>query len=252
MTASQRSYPSIEGEFEDEFEDEFEGEFEDEYESEYEGEFEFEFEAEAEAELEAEGELEDEFEDEYEDEAEGFVNPVRRIYRDAELMAHLSAKAAAVEGEEEAEAFIGALIPLAAKLIPRAAALVTRNAPALIKGANRLSRQLRRNPRTRRLVRTMPVILQRTAQVLADQSDGGEDPSAGDIIGTLGNVARSVLAPSYRGRAMRAVSVFDRRYRRRTAWQRGRRRTGYSRTVYRRRPVRRTMTSRGRRGRRRY
>ena len=40
------------------------------------------------------GELEDEFEDEAEEEAEGFVNPIRRVYRDAELMAHLAKQAA--------------------------------------------------------------------------------------------------------------------------------------------------------------
>ena len=103
-----RNYPEIQGEFEaeDEFEAEFEtssrrGEFEAEDEDEdflgtiggigktldgllgggnreYEAEFEFE----------AEAETEEEAEEEYEDEA--FVNPVRRIYPDAELMAHLS------------------------------------------------------------------------------------------------------------------------------------------------------------------
>ena len=74
--------------------------------------------------MEAEGELEDEFEDEDEDEAEGFVNPVRRIYQDAETMAHLARQAALTESEGEAEAFIGALVPLAAKIIPRAARVI--------------------------------------------------------------------------------------------------------------------------------
>ena len=44
-------------------------------------------------------------------------------------MAHLSSQAARAEGEEEAEAFIGALIPLAARLIPRAAALIHATRP---------------------------------------------------------------------------------------------------------------------------
>ena len=65
-----------------------------ESEGEEEAEYDFEFETEAEA----------EFEEELEDEA--FVNPIRRIYPDAELMAHLSSEAARAEGEEEAEAFI--------------------------------------------------------------------------------------------------------------------------------------------------
>ena len=143
MSTLNRQYPAIQGEFEDEYEFETEVEGEDEYEvegeyeleGETEQELEFEFETAAEAELEAEGELEDEFEDEDEDEAEGFVNPVRRIYRDAETMAHLARQAALTESEGEAEAFIGALVPLAAKIIPRAARLIARNAPTLVRTA---------------------------------------------------------------------------------------------------------------------
>ena len=81
-----------------------------------EGEYEVEFE------FEVEAETEEEAEEEYEDEA--FVNPVRRIYPDAELMAHLSTKAAQTSSEAEAEAFLGALVPIASKLIPRAASVL--------------------------------------------------------------------------------------------------------------------------------
>jgi hypothetical protein len=230
---------SLLGEGEEEYEDELEaeeedeaflgglanlagsllGEGEEEYEGEYEGEFEFEFEAEAEA--ESEGELEDEDEDE----SEAFVNPVRRIYRDAELMAHLSTQATRVESESEAEAFIGALIPIAARLIPRAARLVSRNAPALIKGATRITRRLRRDPRTRRLVQAMPVILQRTAQSLADQAANGVEIDPTVAVQTLGQMSGRVLSGPGSGRAVRAVRVFDQRYHRRH------RRRGY-RPVY--------------------
>lgn len=160
-SALNRSYPEIQGEFEqeDEFEDEAvataEYELEDEFEAEDEdedflgaiggigkalggllgggdGEYEADFE------FEAEAETEDEAEEEYEDEA--FVNPVRRIYPDAELMAHLSARAAQTAAEGEAEAFFGALVPLASKLVPRAAGVLARNAPALIRGTTVLGR----------------------------------------------------------------------------------------------------------------
>src|SRR6478752_1303740 len=120
-----------------------------------------EFETEEEAELEFEEELEEEYED------EAFVNPVRRIYPDAELMAHLSTKAAQTPSEADAEAFLGALVPIAAKLIPRAAAILASNAPALIRRTSALGRRLRRSPATRKYVRAIPVILQRTAQSLA-------------------------------------------------------------------------------------
>ncbi|MCW2846636.1 MAG: hypothetical protein JWR90_610 [Marmoricola sp.] len=216
MTTLNYRYPAIQGEGEGEYEDELEGEYE------------FEFEAEAEAELESETELEDEFEEEAEEEAEGFVNPVRRIYRDAELMAHLSMQAAATRSEAEAEQFIGALVPLAARLIPRAASLLSRNAPTLMRGTRRIVRQLRRNPRTRRLVAAMPVVLQRTAQSLADQAASGGSIDADAVIGTLGTMTDRVLRGSGRGRAMRSIDVFNRRWHRRAHWARNRG-PGYSR-----------------------
>jgi hypothetical protein len=243
MTTLNHRYPAIQGEFEDEYEDEYEleeeyedeaflgglakiagsllGEGEYEYEDELEGEYEFEFEAEAEAELEAEAEFEEEFEDEAEEEAEGFVNPVRRIYRDAESMAHLAVRAERAHSEAEAEAFIGALVPLASKLIPRAAKLIARNAPTLVKGASRIVRQLRRNPQTRRMVRALPVVLQRTAQSLADQAANGRDIDATTVVRTLGTMTGRVLGPRRRRRAIRAVNHWDRRWQRRAQWNRG-------------------------------
>jgi hypothetical protein len=197
-------------------EEEIEGEVEGELEEEAEVEFDFEAEAEAEAETEDEWELEEE----YEDEGEAFVNPIRRIYRDAELMAHLSARAAESESEDEAEAFVGAMVPIAARLIPRAGRLLTRNAPALIRGVSRLTRQLRRNPATRRFIRALPVILQRTAQSLADQAARGRPITADTVIRTLTRVAARVLGrPANRRRAVRAAGVFDRRYQNR--WRTG-------------------------------
>lgn len=272
MTTLNHRYPAIQGEeeyeleledeFEQEYEDELEdeeeyedeaflgglakiagsllgeGEYEDEYELEDEEEYEFEFEAEAEAELEAEGELEEEFEDEAEEEAEGFVNPVRRIYRDAEAMAHLAVRAERAQSEAEAEAFIGALVPMAAKLIPRAASLMAKNAPALIRGASRIVRQLRRNPQTRRLVRAVPVVLQRTAQSLADQAANGQPIDASTVIGTLGKMTGRVLRDP--GRPTRAVNYWNHRHLRRAHWSRGR---GY---VVRGRRVRRPYGGYGR------
>lgn len=212
------SSPLGEEETEWETEDEWEGEEE----GEFEAEFEFEFEAEAEAEGESEDELEDEFEAEAEEEAEGFVNPVRRVYRDAELMAHMAAQASESESESEAEAFVGALIPLAARLIPRAGSLLARNAPTLLRGATRIVRSLRRNPQTRRLVKAMPVILQRTAQSLADQAGNGQDIDPTAVVRTLGTMTGRVLRGPGRNNALRAVKVFDRRWHRRCRWARAR------------------------------
>jgi hypothetical protein len=235
-SALNRKYPEIQGEFE--LEDEFEDELETEHEAEEEGEFEAEDEDEdflgsiggigkalggllggdgeyeVEFEFEVEAENEEEAEEEYEDEA--FVNPVRRIYPDAELMAHLSTRAAQTSSEAEAEAFLGALVPIAAKLIPRAASVLAKNAPALIRGTSALGRKLRRNPATRRYVTAMPVILQRTAQSLADQAASGRPMTTDAALTTMTRIARRMLrTPPERDRAVRAVGTFDRRYRRR-------------------------------------
>lgn len=252
-----RDYPEIQGEFE--LEDEFEAEDELEFEAEDEdedflgaiggigralggllaGSGDGEYEAEFEYEVEAENE--EETEDEYEEEA--FVNPVRRLYPDAELMAHLSTKAARTSSESEAEAFLGALVPITAKLVPRANGVLTRNAPALIRGASTLGRQLRRNPASRKYVMAIPVILQRTAQSLADQAATGRSVSAGTAVSTMSRIANRMLhtAPE-RDRAVRAVNTFDRRYHQRgrgpspaTASPRRRRRAMPSRTTRRRR-----------------
>lgn len=245
-SALNHRYPSVQGELETELESEFEtenelefedeSEFEDENELEFEdeaflgalggiargiggllgGSSEFETEDEFESEFEFEFEAEAELEDEGEGEDEAFVNPVQRIYRDAELMAHLSRQAASVEGEGEAEAFIGALVPLAARLIPRAATLVTRNAPALIRTATTIARQLRRRPDTRRLVQALPVVLQRTAQSLADQASSGRPVTEATAARTLARAAGQVLStPDSVRSAVRAIDIFDRRYRRR-------------------------------------
>jgi hypothetical protein len=262
-SALNRNYPAIQGEFEDELEleDELESEFEAEDEDEDflgaiggiggigkalggllgggDGEYEVEFE------FEVEAETEDEAEEEYEDEA--FVNPVRRIYPDAELMAHLSTRAARTSSDAEAEAFLGALVPIAAKLIPRAASALARNAPALIRGTSALGRRLRRNPATRRFVTAIPVILQRTAQSLADQMASGESITPETVIATMTRIAgRMLRTPSERDQAGRAVNTFDRRYRRHSrrpspptpASPRRRRRPVPSRAA-RRRPARR-------------
>jgi hypothetical protein len=205
MTTLSRRYPAIQGELEYEAEQEDEaflgglaniagsllGE----------GELEFEFEAEAEV--------------EGEDEAEGFANPIRRIYPDAEMMAHLANQAAQTESESEAEAFIGALIPIAARLIPRAARLISGNAPTLVRGTTRIARRLRADPRTRRLVTGLPVVLQRTAQSLADQAAAGRPIDTDAVVRTLGTMTGRVLGGGNAHRAVRAVGVFDRRYHRR-------------------------------------
>jgi hypothetical protein len=73
------------------------------------------------------------------------MNPQQRIYPSA-LMEHLGHAAATAESEAEAEAFLGALVPLAARLIPRVAPTIMRVAPTLIRGVAGAGRTLLRSP----------------------------------------------------------------------------------------------------------
>jgi hypothetical protein len=62
----------------------------------------------------------------------------------------------------------------------------------------------------------MPVVLQRTAQSLADQAAAGRPITTGTAVNTLIRMTGRVLgSPAGRQSAIRAVDVFDDRFRRR-------------------------------------
>jgi hypothetical protein len=151
-----------------------------------------------------------EYEGEWEYEME--VNPIRRVYPDA-LMEHLGHAAAEAESEEEAEAFIGALVPLAARLLPRAASTVMRVAPNLIRGAAGAARALRSNPATRPLVRTLPTVIRQTTANLARQAAQGRPVTPQAAVRTLARqTARVVGSPQRSTQAFRRSRALDRRF----------------------------------------
>jgi len=229
MTVStQYALPEYEEELEGEYEGEDfdlggivsgllgESEYEDELEGEYEGEYEYELEGEdeLEGEWEDEYEAEGEWEDEYEDESERMANPLRRVYPDA-MMEHLGAAAAEAETEAEAEAFIGALVPLAASLARKAAPAVARATPHLVRGLSKVTRTLRRNPSTRPMVRTLPLITSRTTRSLARGAARGRPVTPRRAMRSLAAHTKAVLAkPHTRKQAMRRARALDRRYHR--------------------------------------
>jgi hypothetical protein len=143
-----------------------------------------------ETECEAEGELE--AEDEAEGEFEAGLNPIRRVYPDA-LMEHLGHAATAAESEAEAEAFIGALVPLAAKALPKIGRAVMKAAPHLVKAAARVGRVLRKNPTTRQLVRTMPELARRTVRSLAHRVASGKPLTGRAAVRSLARHASHLL-----------------------------------------------------------
>jgi len=159
---------------------------------------------------EMEAELQGEFE--MEGESEGEVNPLRRVYPDA-MMEHLGHAAATAESEAEAEAFIGALLPVAARLIPRVAPLVTRALPQLVRGASSVVRQLRRTPATRPLVRTVPTIVRRTMASIARQARQGQPVPPAAAVRTLAQQTAQVLRnPQACVRAYQRSKALDRSY----------------------------------------
>ena len=166
-------------------------------------------------------EYEGEFEGEYEGETETFLNPQTRLSREA-LMAHLGNAAASAESEEEAEAFIGALVPLAAQLAPRVAPAVMRAAPQLIRGISSVTRNLRRNPATQQLVRTLPTVARNTVGSLARQARQGRRITPRAAVRTLAQqTARTVGNPRQATLAFRRNRALDRRFHRTAAGPRG-------------------------------
>lgn len=143
-------------------------------------EFEFEYENEFESNpfSMAMGEGEFEAEDEYEFEA-GPMNESEA------LLEHLAYKAATSESEAEAEAFLGALVPLVTQLIPSATKAVTAAAPALIQGISSIGSSLYRDPSTRRLLQTAPGILKGAVTNLAHQANRGQSIDSSTAIRAL-------------------------------------------------------------------
>jgi hypothetical protein len=152
------------------------------------------------------------YEGEEELEGERVLSPIRRVYPDA-MMEHFGHAAAEAESEAEAEAFIGALIPLAARLAPRVAPVIMRAAPGLIRGLAGVTRTLRANPSTRPLVRAVPTIVRRTTADLTRQAAGGRPVTPQQAVRTLARQTNRALAsPQQAGRALQRNAAIDRRY----------------------------------------
>jgi hypothetical protein len=131
----------------------------------------------------------------------------------AMLMEHLGHAAAEAEHEAEAEAFVGALVPLAAHLVPRAAPALMRVAPQLIRSAVGVGRALWRNPRTRPLVRSVPTIVTRTTRSVGRRAARGGQVTPQWAVRTLARHADRVLRdPRERRRVQRRSALVDRRY----------------------------------------
>jgi hypothetical protein len=143
----------------------------------------------------------------------GGLSPIARVYPEA-LMEHLGHAAAEAESLHEADAFLGALVPLATSLVPKIAPALTRAAPALIKGVTRVGRTLLRSPTTRHLIRTVPGIVRGTAVNLLRRASHGQpiNPQAA-VRALAGQAARVLSSPSAAVRTYRRSQALNRHYR---------------------------------------
>jgi hypothetical protein len=142
------------------------------------------------------------------------ANPLRRAYPDAEaLMEHLGHAASEAATEEEAEAFIGALIPLAASLIPKVAPVVMKAAPQLIKAASNVAGSIMKSPTVKPLVRAVPNIVRRTVADVSRQVAQGKPITTQGVVRTFaGNTAKVLGGPRPAVRVYGRSRALDRRY----------------------------------------
>jgi hypothetical protein len=112
---------------------------------------------------------------------------------DVAEMEYLAEMAASAESDAEADAFIGALLPLATKILPKAFSLGRKILPKLIGGARRLTRTLRTTPAGRQLVRTVPTIARNTARQLLQKVGNGQPVTGKVAVQTLAKNAARVL-----------------------------------------------------------
>lgn len=139
-------------------------------------------------------------------------NPLRRAQLDA-LMEHLGHAATEAESEAEAEAFIGALIPLASQLLPKAASAIMGAAPNLIKGLAGATRRLRRRRASRPLVRTLPSIVRQTAAGFGRQAATGQRITPQMAVQSLAQNAASLMTnPAQIMQAQQHSQSADARY----------------------------------------
>jgi len=136
------------------------------------------------------------------------------VVNPAALMEHLGHAAAEAESEAEAAEYFFPLIPLAAKLLaPQIGRLVMRQAPRLIRGISRVGRTLRRNPRTRPLVRVLPTIARRTVADVANRAQAGQPVTPRVATTALTRQTyRTLRSPQTCVNAYRRSRRLDRRY----------------------------------------
>jgi hypothetical protein len=122
-----------------------------------------------------------------------------------EAMAYAAAAAAS---DEDADAFLRALLPLAARAIPVASPILHRFGPLLAQRLRSAGRVLRQDRQTRPLMRAMPGIILRSSVALARRRAQGK-PVTSQVVGRT--LQRSAV--DYLGNPRRLAAAMTRSYR---------------------------------------
>ena len=120
----------------------------------------------------------------------------KQKYDNNRLMEYLGYAAANTQSEAEAEAFVGALVPLAARLNPRTAPIIKLSSPGFISGLSGATKLLHRNLSSRPLIRTFPTILRRTSAKVDRQIQQRKRVTPKTAVNTLANQAYQVIRNS--------------------------------------------------------
>jgi hypothetical protein len=141
-----------------------------------------------------------------------FLTDDDRNHVDA-LLESLGDAAAQAESESEAEALVGAMVPLAAEITPGVNTAMLRVAPNLLTVLATATRVLYPNRQTRPLLRTLPSVLHHTATDLQKQLRQGKPITARSAVQALANQTYRILKdPQRTQKALHHAHSVQQRY----------------------------------------
>jgi hypothetical protein len=109
-------------------------------------------------------------------------------------MARFGRAAVRAEREDEAEAFVGALAPMAAALAPAAAEQWAAATPSMVRGLSRAAAHLRRDPVTRPLIAVLPAATARAARHAQARTLRGGTVTPSQLVSQLGRETERLTA----------------------------------------------------------
>jgi hypothetical protein len=138
-------------------------------------------------------------------------SPARRAELEA-LLEHLGHAAAQARRGTEAQALIGAMVPVAARLVTMPSALLPA-VPAIVGAASAVARALGSSANTRPFLRVVPAIVVRTLEETAGQGTVDRATGPADPVDVLAEETRKVLSsPESCVRIYRRSCAADRRF----------------------------------------